>query len=237
MGGPLVEALVVLPYFERPVMVRNALESLRRNMDAEWRCVFIDDGSVARGEPIVREAFPDLVDRMEFVRCDDTVQDKIWQGGSRHPHYMNEAIARSRADVVIILCDDDALVEGSVKCLLDWYTAHPEAKWSYGKVSVFDPSKEPVPWGERRMNWFLNDAEGDIRPAWRVDSCQVSFRREWMPKYPEVNTVNNDATMFEGFQRKHGLCPPNGLVVSYKGSFGDQLGRRPETDYYKVGVA
>jgi glycosyltransferase involved in cell wall biosynthesis len=232
-----MKALVVLPYYNRPSMVCNALESLRRQGDAAFRVVMVDDGSEVHGQSVVESRFPDLLPRMEFVRIEDTMAQKIWQGGSRHPQFMNEAIERGKEDLVVILCDDDALVPGILDPLLRWHAAHPAEKWSYGHVSVYDPTKEPVPWEERRLDHPLNRRTDPIFPAYIVDSSQVVFRRDGFTGFPPVNTKNCDAALFNDMGRKWGRCPFNGLVVQNKAWFKDQMGARKETAIYKVAQA
>lgn len=232
-----MDALILLAYYNRPVMVKGALESLRRQGDAPWRCVMVDDGSEVHGQSVVEKEFPDLLPRMEFVRIEDTIGQKIWQGGSRHPQFLNEAVERATEDVVLTLCDDDALFPGMLPLLLRWHESHPEEKWSYGHVSIYDPSKEAVPWGEERMDWHLNRRTDSIFPAYIVDSSQVAFRRDAFAGYPPVNTINNDAAVFETMGKKWGRCPFNGLVIQHKGVFADQMGMRRQTMVYKVAQA
>lgn len=233
-----MNALVILPYYNRPVMVRGALESLRRQGDAPWRCVMVDDGSEVHGQSVVENEFPDLLPRMEFTRIEDTIGQKVWQGGSRHPQFMNEAIEKGREDLVVVLCDDDALMPGVIGKLLMWHSCHPAEKWSYGHVSIYDPTKESVPWdGEPRMDWHLNRRTDSIFPAYIVDSSQVVFRREAFTGFPPVNTKNCDAALFTDMAKKWGRCPFNGLTVQHKGVFSDQMGSRRETMIYKVAHA
>jgi glycosyltransferase involved in cell wall biosynthesis len=233
-----VNALILLAYYNRPQMVRGALESLRRQGDAPWRCVMVDDGSEVHGQSVVEREFPDLLPRMEFIRIEDTMAQKIWQGGSRHPQFMNEAIEKATEDLVVVLCDDDALVAGILDPLLRWHMAHPAEKWSYGHVSVYDPSKEPVPWdAPHRLDWHLNRRTDPIFPAYIVDSSQVAFMRHGFTGFPAVNTKNCDAALFNDMGRKWGRCPFNGLVLQHKGIMRDQMGNRRETAIYKVGVA
>ena len=240
-----MKALVLLAYYNRPVMVRGALESLRRQGDADWRCVMVDDGSEVHGQSVVESLYPDLLPRMEFVRIEDTMAQKIWQGGSRHPQFLNEAVEKALEDLVVVLCDDDALTVGALEALLLWHEKHPEEKWSYGHVSVYDPSKEPVPFGEvhggvreeKRLDFHLNRRTDPIFPAFIVDSSQVVFMREAFTGFPPVNTKNCDAALFNDMGRKWGRCLFNGIVVQHKGSFRDQMGSRRETMIYKVATA
>lgn len=218
-----MKALVLLPYFERPQMVRGALESLLWDQGTDWNLYFIDDGSVAMGERVVREVLKDHLDRVEFDYIPDTIEQKMKQGGSRHGAYMNERIARGTEDIVVCLCDDDALIEGYIPALLKWYEANPGAAWSYGKVSVYDPSKEAVPRGRRSPNFFSNKTKGPVNPSCIVDSSQVSFRRSEMEAYKAPQTANLDASIFVAMFHRHGPCPPNEIPAQYKAIHKDAL--------------
>lgn len=234
-----MKALVLLAYYERPVMVKGALESLRRQPEGSWRAVMVDDGSKAHGQAVVEAEFSDLLPNFSFVRIEDSISRKVWQGGSRHPHYINEAILAAKEDLVVILCDDDALVPGILDPLLRWHAAWPAQKWSYGHVSVYDPGRESVPWMEnhepRRLDFHLNRRTDPILPAYIVDSSQVVFTRSAFTEetmFPPVNTKNCDAAIFEAMGKKWGRCPFNGLVLQMKGIHKKQMGRVKETAIY-----
>lgn len=221
-----MKALVLLVYYERPKMVRNALESLLWDQGDDWRCVFLDDGSVAPGRPVAEEVLAPVLDRVEFLNTGDSVAKKKIQNGSRHGEVLNHAVGMATEDVVLTLCDDDALVEGAIPALLRWYEDHPEAKWSYGHVSVYDPSREAVPKGRRSPRHWLNRLTTSISPSCMVDSTQVSFRMDTMLPFATRQTANLDADIFHRSFAAFGPCPYNGLTVQYKGIHEDQLGNR-----------
>lgn len=218
--------LVLLAYYNRPKMVLGALESLRRQGDAPFRCVMVDDGSEVRGETLVK-GYP----VSEVRRLEDTEAEKRAQGGSRHGAVMNEIVAAATEEIVLTLCDDDALYDGYLSGLSKWYDEHPDAAWSYGHVSVYDPSMETPPWDEMRNGPWpygvnCNYWRVPIRPSCSVDSSQVSFRRTRMPPFQGGQTANLDAVIFAQMYDAVGPCPYNGLVAQHKGVHRDQLGNR-----------
>jgi cellulose synthase/poly-beta-1,6-N-acetylglucosamine synthase-like glycosyltransferase len=232
------KALIVLAYYERPNMVRNALNSIARQGASNWDLAVIDDGSPTPVEPIVREILSSYQDRIKFYRCEDTKEQKLAQGGSRHGAYINQAMTESDADYVVILCDDDALVDGSIRKLINYYDTNPGSKWSYGHVIPYDPSRGPPPFNTTKAPKIWLNKTGSINPACQVDSSQVSFRRQYILEvgYPSPMTAALDAAVFNEMHRRHGLCPFNGVVVQHKGSFSGQMGNRPIGERYEIKV-
>ena len=58
--------LIILAYYERPKIVLNSLNSILDITYPEFEVHFIDDGSVNRGEPIVREVCSSIIDKFKF---------------------------------------------------------------------------------------------------------------------------------------------------------------------------
>jgi hypothetical protein len=234
----LPRPLVLLPYYERPGLVLNALESLRRQGNS-WDMAFIDDGSRHHGRPIVERALAHHLDHIQFYRTEDSIEDKVRQGGSRIGQIMNDAVKASNADIVVILCDDDALVEGYLDALSVWYAQHPGQPWSYCHVVVWDPTQGSVPWGaEVTRDHPLNAKVGPLFPSSVLDSSQVTFRRECfdVSSFPSIAPKNHDAAIFDTVSRLFGPCHFNGLRGQYKAFFHDQLGARapahPDSIYH-----
>lgn len=231
--------LIVCVYYDRPRMVRNALESVKRQTDDRWHLAFIDDGSTVPGEPIVREIFGDDP-RVTCYRIEDTAAAKLARDGSTHPAWMNRAIRECPGDLVIILCDDDALHEDVTHNVVRWFDEHPEAVYGYGYVKRFDPFVE-TPHDGLPYDQDLCRHRDAIRPSCQVDSTQVVYRasthREDGITYPEVKTTDLDAAIYDSLFERYGSCPimklsGHTIVTQYKGRHDDQMGRRPEAARY-----
>lgn len=223
-------ALIVLPYFERPNLVRNALESVRDQSDPRWHLAFIDDGSTRPGEPVVREILGDDP-RVTCYRYEDTIDQKRAQNGSMHGKYMTDAILAGPGELVIVLCDDDALFPGCVENVHRWFDEHPEAQYGYGHVQVYHPPHER-PGQVERGHADLNRHTGAIQPACQVDGSQVCFRasafRGGGVHYPRPCTGALDASSFEQCYRLYGPCSFMGFVTQYKGVWPGQMGRQQD---------
>jgi glycosyltransferase involved in cell wall biosynthesis len=227
--------LIILAYYERPTMVLNALQSIKELEYDNFEVAFIDDGSKAKGELVVREHCADIIDKFKFHYIDNTPEDKMKNGGSIHGKYMNEAIQNSDADIVIVLCDDDALVPTYLTKLNKFFNSS-NAKWCYSHVRFFNPETESYKDSksyttETSFNTAnLNAYTNPIPPSCHVDGSQVAIRREAFEKYniwyPFPQTKDCDRHIFEGFIKHLGLCPFSGCVGQYKGWFINQLGAK-----------
>ena len=231
--------LIVLAYYERPEMVVNALESINELDYSNFEVAFIDDGSTKKGEPVVREVCKSIIDKFKFTYIDNTIDDKYKQGGSIHGKYMNEAILASDADIVIILCDDDALVSDYLTNLNNFFNTHDNL-WCYSHVNFYNPEIEsfrcsrPKPTLTGLNTDTLNTHINMIVPSCKVDGSQVAIKREAFIKYnvwyPYPQTKDCDRFIFESFINYLGLCPFSGCIGQHKGWFVNQLGTK-----YKVG--
>lgn len=227
--------LIILPFYQRPIQIfKNALLSIKQLEYDSWHLAFIDDGSVFHGRPIVEEFLPDHQDKITYYRCDDTPEQKLAQGGSRHGEYMNKAILESDADAVVILCDDDALHPKYFTNLNDWFTRNRHKKYCYSHIIPFDPEKENPFQVEIRSH--VTNVTGLIHCSNRVDSSQVAFRRscftEGGASYKSPRTKNLDSDLFAQLFELYGPCHYTGFYSQYKGWFRGQLGNFTEADVY-----
>lgn len=225
------ECLIILAYYDRPNMVRQALHSVANQIEDNWHLAFIDDASKTPGEPIVREILGDKVSKCTFYRINDSEELKKKQG-SRHPEFMNKAVLEAgntdTENPVIILCDDDALLPDYTKKLSEYYESQPTVMYSYCHVIPYNPFTEkytdltPRPFGYNYSH--------PLWPFSTVDSSQVTYRRAAFirdgVRYPSPAYRCLDAALYDRL-RPYGLCPFNGILGQAKGwNYGDQLGAR-----------
>ena len=116
-----MKILILLAYFNRPKMVRFALESIKMQSYKNWELVFVDDGSDIPGRPIVEEILRDDLDKIKFYNTNHSVKDKINQGGSIFGYYWTQAMYESNADISIMLCDDDGIFPDALENLSNYY--------------------------------------------------------------------------------------------------------------------
>ncbi len=231
--------LIILAYYERPEMVTNALKSINELDYHNFEVAFIDDGSVRKGEGVVREVCPSIINKFKFTYINNSVEDKHRMGGSIHGKYMNKAILNSDADVVIILCDDDALVFDYLTNLNIFFNNNNNL-WCYSHVNFYNPEIESykesrsTPHDINLNTHTLNNYIEPIIPSCKIDGSQVAIKREAFVKYdiryPYPQTKDCDRYIFERFINYLGLCPFSGCVGQHKGWFLNQLGTK-----YKIG--
>lgn len=239
--------LILLFYYNRPKMVRNALQSIKEQTYKNWELAFIDDGSNPPGSPIVLEMFNDEeLSKTEFYRIEDTPEIKSKRGGSVFGFWTNVAIQKSTAEIAIMLCDDDALCPDYLEYLNEYYKMNPKINYGYCYVKYFDPSTQDYREGNEKPKYFhpgstytLNNYDGPIDPLCKIDASQVSWRTKcheekniWF-QYPLTRGL--DADLFRKMYKEYGPCYPTFTYGQYKGAFPDQLGNRAGDDY-KINV-
>lgn len=226
--------LILLAYYQRPKIVLNALRSLKDSTYKNFNVSFIDDS----GDDSFMKTFQEygLDNHSEYIPINQSVIEKREQGGSIYGKYLNEACARSDADVVIFLCDDDAITPEYLGELNDYYKANPESLWSYCHVVPFNPVEGLPNNLDAAKNFYLNRHAWPINPYCNVDASQVSFRRQLVLDhgFPYPLTKCLDAGIYEKIHPAIGDCPFNGTIGQYKGWFSDQLGNRQQE--FNVGI-
>jgi glycosyltransferase involved in cell wall biosynthesis len=239
--------LIILLYYKRPTIVLNALESIKNLSYNNWQLDFIDDsGNEEFKETLLNYGLDNS--KVNYISINDSESDKISQGGSRHGAFINKSIHNSNSDIIITLCDDDALVNGYFEYLNEYYQLNPEVNWAYSKVLFFDPTKEHYSQSTFSTQYthpgsvynVLNNWEISIDPSGKVDGSQVSFKTKVFKEgnlfYPSPKTRNLDADIFDKIYKQYGLCYPTFTYSQYKGVFDDQLGNRwkSEQSEYKI---
>ncbi len=224
--------LILLLYYDRPNMVRNALYSLvlADKYYKNWILAVNDDASSIPAEPIVKEILADKLDRIKFYRLNMTLEEKIQSGGIMGAG-MNKIIQETEADIGIMLCDDDALhpyyLEG-----LNWYfLANPEVNSCHSKIIEYCPLRETFFNAmNRRMNpnFWLNVHKIPICGAGKVDASQVAWRLKCNKKFgawfASPCPKNHDMYFYEELAKRSGLTHPTKLISQYKAFHDKQLG-------------
>ena len=230
--------LILLFYYNRPKMVVNALKSLNKSTYNNIEIAFIDDGSPNPGQPIAESILnKDLLQKTTFFNTNQTVEQKIKQGGSIFGKYANQAIKNSSSNVAIMLCDDDALTPGYLEYLNAYFNLNPKVNHCYSKVLFYDPSKEDyiqskefTTYKHSGTTYNLNHYTTPINPYCKVDSSQVAWRIKCNLKgdiwFPFPQTRNLDASLYSQLYSKFGSCYPTHYIGQCKGAFKDQLGNR-----------
>lgn len=227
--------LIILAYFERPVLIRNALNSIKASHKhyQNWELAFCDDGSLKPGEPVAREILGEFVDRIRFYNTNSTTEEKMKHGGRTGEMY-NQAIRDSDAEYAIIVCDDDELHPEYLKKLADYFKKNPRVNYCYSKVIPYNPliqTAHDAIHSPIKLNvapCYLNNYNEPTNCSGKVDSAQVAWRTLCNKKlgawYTSPASTCLDLkfynSLFDAAKDGH----PTGFVAQFKGFHEKQLG-------------
>jgi len=230
-----MKILILMAYYNRPNMVKLALQSIRDQGYTDWELAFFDDGSDISGKEIALSMLSEHTDKIIFFNSEMTKEDKINNGGSMLGFYWNKAMYSSDADIGIMLCDDDALYENYLENLNDFYTKNKDVLYSYGHMSIFNPEDHSDIGTIKTDTDDRSNYTTTINPHCALDASQVSWRidaaKEHDIKFPYPKTSNLDAAIYEQFFYSFGYCQYNGTIAQYKGSHPDQMGARLHAEF------
>lgn len=230
-----LKALVILLYYDRPNMLRNALRSFAEAASQHANSVLVvnDDGSPRPADPIVREMFPEEFGKTIFVKRSDITWEKKAASGGLVGMAMNRIIAGSDADFAMMLCDDDMLHPQAIRAAAGFFANNPDILSCYGHVLRYDPlayngcgvPEDASPDG---FQVPLNAHVGPINGCCLVDASQVAWRlscnkeRSCWFDYPRTKDL--DARFFNELFHRCGPMHFAGCVFQYKGVHPRQLG-------------
>ncbi len=247
--------LILLFYYNRPNLVKIALNSIKNHNYDNWELSFIDDGSEHPGEPIVREILSDHLNKIKFYNTNDSIDAKLSRcdgHGAMFGKYAQLAIEESNADIVMMLCDDDALYPEYFNNLNEYFESHPSEKYVYSHIHVYDPILTKIENNPSYYHHHLNK-NYPLNPYYNIDASQVAWIRksyvESNIQFPYPKTVDFDAVIFNQMYNKFGNCNFSGFLSQYKaidmGAYKDQLsyrmgrilgGYNKIEDIYKISV-
>jgi glycosyltransferase involved in cell wall biosynthesis len=225
-----MKVLILLSYYNRPLLVRKALESVIASnaYHQNWHLVFGDDFSPINGEDILHWELRGYEERYEYINSWASVEHKL-QHGLTIGSYANRAILRSDADIAVMLCDDDRLEPTYLRDLAKFYKHNPTVMYAYSNVKLYNPLLESSP----AEDGGKFDCEGLVNPVNRLDASQVSFRLDAFRqgvRFPETTKTdagpfirNLDGELFQQLYDLYGTATPTGLVGQWKGIHDFQL--------------
>jgi glycosyltransferase involved in cell wall biosynthesis len=227
---------LVIPYYKRPKIVLNALDSIKNSNNKNYKLTLIDDsGTDEFGWFFLNYGFDSS--KIQYVPILMSDEEKIKIGGSLFGKYVNDVIKTSDADVLILICDDDAILPTYLDDLTTFFMNNPSEVWGYSHVKFYNPNHESYLCARESLpeelligHTNLNLHTDRINPHWTVDSSQVVFKiealREKNVLYPYPKTIALDADIFMSTYNVYGSCSFTGVFGQCKGWFDEQLGRR-----------
>lgn len=234
----LKKFLIVLVYYERPKIVLNALNSILDIKYPNFEVHVVDDGSINKVEPIVREVCSSIIDKFTFHYINNTPEQKREQGGSIHGKYVTDAVKQSDADHVILLCDDDAIYPNfldNLNLLLN-SPENKDKKYFYHNILKYNSLVESYKDGIQKndLSFYTNQWKEPINCCKHVDSSQVTYDREGFVNenmfYPHPQTSDLDAASFQQMFDKWGPAYYSELIAQIKSDNEDNLAYKVNTD-------
>lgn len=231
-----LKILILLSYFNRPILVKNALQSVKNAVKKHhrWELAFGDDGSEYPGEPIAREILSNHQHKLSFYNTHSSIEDKI-QNGIQIGKLANQVLSKTDCDICVTLCDDDEFHPDYLWNLNLYFLQNPEVMYCWSNIHLFNPFKQKAE-GINNLSGIYNELTESVNPYGRLDGSQVAFQikaiREhniWYRDTTKSNggehawSYNLDGELFKQFYNKFGSCPYTGFVAQYKGVHERQL--------------
>jgi glycosyltransferase involved in cell wall biosynthesis len=121
------EISVIIPTFRRPALLREAIGSALSQERVAAELVVLDDSPEGSAEEVVSE----LADpRVSYHRMEVPT-------GGVPAIVRNEGLRFARAPVLHFLDDDDRVVPGAYRAVLDALEAHPDRGVAFGRITPF----------------------------------------------------------------------------------------------------
>lgn len=227
---------LIITYYKRPKLVLNTLESIIKTSYDNWHLTFIDDS----GDDSFKETFLNYgfdISKITYkpILMSDSEKNEI--GGSIFGKYVNDTILETDAEIIILICDDDAIFPDYMENLNVFYNENPNKMWGYCHLKFYNPevehytnSRHVIPENTIPDGPDLNSNTTPISPENVIDFSQVTFRKRAFTEsnvwYPHPYTVSLDAHVFHNMTQFWGLCDFTNCYGQYKAWFDNQLGTR-----------
>ena len=213
--------LILMCYYNRPNLVRFALNTVKQQNYKNWEICFVDDGSDESAEESIKEILGDEIDKVYYFNTNHTAEEKKLNGGSIFGMYWTLRCQLSNADYGIILCDDDALMNNYLSDL-NSYFMNTNKKWCYSHFASYNPYEQTEFTQEKIKcnSQMVKNFDLDLNPDSVLDASQVVFSLEAFKKnnvefaYPK--TANLDSVLYRKLFPLYGLCSYSGLYGQFK---------------------
>ena len=235
--SPILSVLILLVYYNRPLLVRNALTSILKSHThfPHWSLAVLDDGSEFPAESTVKDVLADHKDKVTFYNSHVTFEEKM-ELGVTVGRLANRAILESSAPLCVTLCDDDELHPYYLKKLSRYFQMHEEVRYCYSNIYLYNPLIQK----SEDVNFLTgpyNKWSEPIECYGKVDGSQVALHTScmkrdgiwWLGSTANFEYGTNpflgslDGELFKQFYNKYGPAPYTGFVSQYKGVHEHQM--------------
>jgi len=202
---------VILGSYNRPRMVRRAIESVFAQTNPDWQLVIADDGSNEETLQSIKSACNGDT-RTLLNPCKDPCRaDLRTNCSSRACMRINEALKLRRGQIIHYLADDDWYVPGRFEAF-DRLFADPKVVCGYGRLLIVNEHGQSA--GQ------LYPPSPCLQPLYHLDHNQVAHRASTFDVVPEWPTKERGDYALEGhffnMLARHWPFIGRDEVVSYK---------------------
>jgi len=198
---------VILSTFNRPRLLKVAIDSILGQTSKDWELWVLDDGSSYDFKKQIILPYKDS--RIHFFQGEKLKLSERY-AGSRISFLVNYLLDRSSNELVSYLCDDDYYWPEAIGGVIDFFKNHPEVNVGFGKLTYSHSESDERPREKRELRYF----ENPIMPFNKLDHNQVIHRRECLKyvKWPGSGfpwPLGPDAFFFSELSKMYTFYPIN----------------------------
>lgn len=161
---------VLLTSYNRPQMVKKAIESVLNQTYQNFELIILDDNS---NEETLKVIFEYLKDpRVIFFKSNVKDEDRYKE--SPYARQVNVGLKLAKGEFITYLCDDDYYLPQRLEKMVKFFEENPDKYVCFGRQMLIDESGNVI--GERISDEILE------HPEFRVDHSSVMHRRECFEK-------------------------------------------------------
>ncbi len=198
---------VILSTFNRPRLLKVAINSILNQESPDWELWVFDDGSSYDFRKQIIQQYKDP--RIHFFQGEKLKLSERY-AKSRISLHINYLLNRSSNELVSYLCDDDYYWPEAIGGVFDFFKNHPEVNVGFGKLTYSFSESEKTLREKRDLRYF----DLPIMPFGKLDHNQVIHKRECLNyvKWPGSNypwPLGPDAYFFSELSKMYTFYPIN----------------------------
>ncbi len=203
---------ILLTSYNRPRLLRKALDSLAAQTCPDWRCLILDDNSNEETHAVIRE----YLDDTRFTLIPHETTDEERQASVRYSALINTVLPSLHEGVVGYLCDNVEYHPDLVGAVLDYFEHHPDI---YAGYAVHERDVWKVD-GSARLGSASDFGHWDMTPQrpgreiahpfGQLDHSQVFHRLPCPLHWPEEVEAKRfgDGVFYSALAERYGPIQP-----------------------------
>lgn len=167
---------VLLTTYNRPEMLKKAVESVLNQSFTDYELIILDDNS----DNILQRAYLAACTDLENIRViRSTVSPEDRKKTTRYATMVNIGLKEAQGEYIAYLCDDDYFEPTKLELMVKYLDEHPEVSVVYGKQRIVQlVNGQEVPYA----GIFREATEVKTNASCQVDHSSVMMRRNLVEK-------------------------------------------------------